>query len=242
MTKSRKPGTAPRLTINITEQQWNKAVRSASGGCLIADAIKTQFPEMSSVTVDMATVRATDRERGERYTWLTPGSAQHLLLSYDQGWKQSTDQIQLRDAVKITRMFTSNVKTRVRQERRAVLEAKESTGEPLTRRESQSLAKIRATDQLRPEPLPTAAGPVREVRGLRAGNATVVGGRGLPKTQADKHPNLLAGRDRHFGAKLSQPGLAFQEAVEAAVAQHLASAGEADGGATDPSPHPQSES
>ena len=48
----------------------------------------------------------------------------------------------------------------------------------------------------------------------------VYGGRPLP--QGEAHPNLLRGRDRHFGAKLADPGEAFREAVEAAVADRLA--------------------
>ena len=40
--------------------------------------------------------------------------------------------------------------------------------------------------------------------------------------QGEAHPNLLRGRDRHFGAKLADPGEAFREAVEAAVADRLA--------------------
>jgi hypothetical protein len=181
----------------------------------------------------MATTRASDRARGERYTWLTPGPAQHLLLGFDQGWSQATELIELRDAVKITRMKSQSAPIReTRRVRKAALEAKETSGEVMTRREAQALARMRDTDELRPEPLPTSEGPITEIRGLRTGNATVVGGKGLPKVNPKKHPNLLAGRDRHFGAKLAQPGLAFQEAVDKAVAEHLAQTGETTGGAT----------
>jgi len=40
--------------------------------------------------------------------------------------------------------------------------------------------------------------------------------------QGEPHPNLLRGRDRHYGAKLADPGQVFRDAVEEAVAQHLA--------------------
>ena len=39
--------------------------------------------------------------------------------------------------------------------------------------------------------------------------------------QGKPHPNLLRGRNRHFGAKLADPGQAFHDAVEAAVAERM---------------------
>jgi len=65
---------------------------------------------------------------------------------------------------------------------------------------------------------PTSVGPP-EVHGSSRARPVVVGGRPLPH---GTHPNLLRGRDRIFGAKLADPGLAFNEAVEAAVAERLA--------------------
>ena len=37
----------------------------------------------------------------------------------------------------------------------------------------------------------------------------------------EPHPNLLRGHDRHFGAKLANPGVVFEEAVAAEVAERL---------------------
>ena len=35
----------------------------------------------------MATIRFTDQQKaGQRYTYLTSPTAQHCLLSFDQGW------------------------------------------------------------------------------------------------------------------------------------------------------------
>ena len=48
---------------------------------------------------------------------------------------------------------------------------------------------------------------------------------GEPLVQGKAHPNLLRGHDRHFGAKLSHPGDAFQQAVDQAVIQALADKG-----------------
>src|SRR5215471_6273612 len=98
---ARRKTKSPVLTLTITDDQLEHAIQSNSGGCLIADAIKRQHPEFTGVTVDMATIRITDRARRERYTYLTPAAAQHILLSFDQGWPLPTREVTLRRAVHI---------------------------------------------------------------------------------------------------------------------------------------------
>ena len=55
----------------------------------------------------------------------------------------------------------------------------------------------------------------------------VYGGSAIPLGKT--HPNLLRGRDRHFGAKLADPGKVFNEAVEAAVEAAVAARMKEDG-------------
>jgi hypothetical protein len=232
---AKRHGTAPRLDVRVTEQQWDRATQAASGACLIADAIKQQYPALSQVEVDVATIRATDKERGERYVWLTPGSAQALLLAFDQGWKQSTDHIVIRDAVQVTPLKTAGAKQRAtRAQRRTQLEDKEASGATMTRREAQSLTTMRATDERHAANRTThTRGPVTGVIDQRGGPATKIGGDAIPTGR--KHPNLLAGRNRHFGAKQAQPSAVFEEAVEQRVREQLAQqADETTGGATLP--------
>ena len=213
---------SPSLTVQITEENWERAIASNSGGCLIADALKAQYPEYTGVTVDMATIRFSDRKSGQRFTYLTPQSGQHLLLSLDQGWaSKMISEIILKRAVKIDRIIRSPkekaAKEARRLERKAELEAKVEAGEGLTPPEKRALARVS-----NPKPIPerpTVRGPV-EVKGdASRGNVTVYGGNLIP--QGEAHPNLLRGRDRHFGAKLADPGTAFREAVEQAVAARL---------------------
>src|SRR5262245_48702503 len=142
---SRKHG-SPVLKLHIKEEDWDKAIESQSGGCLIADAIKKQYPHLSSPVVDMATIRVSDRKRGERYTYLTPPAAQHLLLSFDQGWKPTEAEINVRQAVKITSLVRGDsdlVKTATRRaERLAELNAKVEAGEELTPAEKRSRTRM----------------------------------------------------------------------------------------------------
>lgn len=208
---------SPTLDLQITPEQHERAIKSASGGCLIADAIKEQYPQFSGVTVDMATIRVSERKTGKRFTYLTPPSAQHLLLSFDQGWPQSTERIMIKRAVKITPIRTASSRKKIKREaRKAELEAKVAAGEPLTRSERASLTKLQK-ELDRPVGQVPAEVKVTDNRGT-----VVYGGQEIP--QGPAHPNLLRGRDRHFGAKLADPGDAFREAVDAAVAERLAQA------------------
>lgn len=212
---------SPTLELDITPEQHERAVESASGGCLIADAIKSQYPELTGVTVDMATIRVTDRKKGQRYVYLTPPVAQHLLLSFDQGWPQSADHVTIKRAVKVS-PITRNRKgpnsavaaAERRAQRIAELEVKKQES-GLTKREEGTLKRMLSA---KPAPTrPTSHGPA-EVS-VRSEGVVVSGG--VPIPQGPAHPNLLRGRDRHFGAKLADPGKAFNDAVEAAVANRL---------------------
>lgn len=221
---------SPTLVLTISEEQREEAINSNSGGCLIADAIKKQYPHLSGIIVDMATVRVSDREQGLRYTYLTPPGAQHCLLAFDQGWPNPSEQVTIKRAVKIhpiTRPKTGPASTTAvaarRAERVATLTAKRDSGQPLTRGEKTALTRM--SKAAPPVDRPTSNGPteVHVTDGGSSHGAVVIGGRGIP--QGPAHPNLLRGRDRHFGARLADPGQAFTEAVEAAVQERLASGG-----------------
>jgi hypothetical protein len=224
---------SPTLRITITETNWQHAVRSSSGTCLIADAIKEQYPQLSAVQVDMTTVRATDRERGVRYVYLTPEPAQLTLVHFDQGWKQPPPDLVIKRAVQvfpITRHKTGPYSAAAIIERRAArqaeLETKEAAGEPLDPPEKRVLTRFRNAPP--PVERPTARGPAK-VKVYPSsgphGGATIVGGEPLPQGQGN--PNLLRGTNRHFGAKMAKPGLAWEEAVAKAagpVAEAMADA------------------
>lgn len=229
MTKQ-KPPRSPRLTVKITDEIRQHAIRSNSGSCLISDAIKDQYPHLTNITTDMATIRVTDGAAGYRYTYLTPQSAQQALLWFDQGWNSTIDTVNLRQAVKIDMVrSTSKPEQQRRTEKRAArlaeLREKVAAGDELTTPEKRSLSTMERNDQRPPRPpRPANPGPVTDVILPKGdGPGTVVGGR--PIAQGKAHPNLLRGRNRHFGAKLADPGVAFTEAVEEAVKAKLAESG-----------------
>jgi hypothetical protein len=206
--------TSPTLALDITDANRQQAIESHSGGCLIADAIKRQYPHLTGITVDMATVRASDRAKGERYVYLTPPAAQHVLLAFDQGWRVPTESVVIKRAVQVTPIKArSRAVKATRQERLAELEALEAEGAPMTRQEKAALTRVRKVVDR-----PTTEGKpeVKVVDGGSNHGVVVRGGR--PPVQGPAHPNLLRGRNRHFGAKLADPGKAFEEAVEKGIA------------------------
>jgi hypothetical protein len=208
---------SPVLQPVITEKNYEHAVTAASGGCLVADAIKEQYPQLSHVEVDVATIRVTDRERGERYIYLTPQSVAEALLAFDQGWKDEElpRQFLIRKAVKIipvTRSASSKKKTAEdRQQRLFELEAKVKTGKELSPHEKTTLTKLSKPKES-PE-RPTTYGPSE----IEASGSSIVVKGGVPPKTAKQNPNLLHGRNRHFGAKTAKPSEVFEKAVKEAI-------------------------
>ena len=75
---------APRVKLVITEELIAAAVPRDSNHCMIADALKVARPDAKAVSVDLATIRFTDPEKGLRYTYMTPRIAQVCLVNFDR--------------------------------------------------------------------------------------------------------------------------------------------------------------
>jgi len=219
--------TSPSLTLKIGEDMVERAIQSSTGNCLIATAIKEQYPRYTKVTVDAATIRFSDREKGERYTYMTPEDAMQFLHWFDQGWKPATDRLVLKRAIHIAPILraangkNSEKATAARRKERIVaLETKQAEGYELTPAERGALTRMRnAQPRTR---RPKAAGP-SEV-GVRAGRKGTVRRGGRPPG-TDPHSvdaNLMRGHNRFFGAKTTNAGEIFNRAVAEAVEARLA--------------------
>src|SRR3954453_9606775 len=88
----------PRLKVNVTQDLITEAVRNHSGRCWIAEAIKAAYPNATHVAVDVATCRFSDNDKGHRYVYLTPYSAQLALLHFDEGRNPSPFAMILKNA------------------------------------------------------------------------------------------------------------------------------------------------
>jgi hypothetical protein len=223
LSRKKPAATSPTLDLEISADVVNAAVQSQSGGCLIADAIKRQYPQYTAVSVDMATIRFSDRAKGVRYTYLTSPQAQQVLLFFDQGWRNPVESLRVMRAVKVTAITAGSARiVAERNAKRETILAKREAGEPLTTGEKKSLSlhAAHAAAGVPPEGRPTTKGPAQIVN--VGGAPVVVGGKPLERGMNAPHPNLLRGRNRHFGAKVADPGVVFREAVDEAVAARLA--------------------
>lgn len=75
----------PSFTVEVTHAIMDHARVRDSSHCMIAMAIRDVMPQMSSIAVDLQTIRFTDRGQGYRYSYLTPRIAQRALIDFDQG-------------------------------------------------------------------------------------------------------------------------------------------------------------
>lgn len=90
--------TSPRITVEVTQDIIDTSAVKDSSHCMIAEAISRTVPNATYVSVDLATIRFTDRAAGVRYIYLTPRGAQQALLEFDDGEKPEAFKFNLRDA------------------------------------------------------------------------------------------------------------------------------------------------
>jgi len=90
----------PVVKIAVTQQQVKDAIRANSGHCMIAEAIIATVPNVdeNTVSVDLQTIRFTDKKKGLRYVYLTPRNAQATLVEFDQGIDPEPPTFTLRNA------------------------------------------------------------------------------------------------------------------------------------------------
>jgi hypothetical protein len=73
------------VTIDLTPDVIAASKERDSSHCMIAEAVKVAFPGATYVSVDLQTIRFSDPAKRQRYTYLTPRSAQIALIEFDQG-------------------------------------------------------------------------------------------------------------------------------------------------------------
>jgi hypothetical protein len=96
--------------VSVSEKTIATAERADSRHCMIADAIRESFPDqdLSGVSVDLQTIRWSDRKRGERITFLTPPMAQDALIDFDQGITNEPFEFRLGTPIHVAPMRASS--------------------------------------------------------------------------------------------------------------------------------------
>lgn len=123
---------APHLRVKIDEAMVRDAVTRDSSYCMIAEAIKSVYPDAQRAAVDLQTIRFTDSKKGLRFTYLTPRIAQVQLVKWDQGIKTGPFEFVLRNGQVTAKQSSSGLakkgtkKPRTEAQRKALLKASES--------------------------------------------------------------------------------------------------------------------
>lgn len=99
---------APHLRVAIDNETIEGSVRRSSSHCMIAEAVRAAAPQFVSVTVDLSTIRFTDKERRLRFVYLTPRVAQVALIDFDRGVKPEPFSFVLRTPAQIVRSTHKN--------------------------------------------------------------------------------------------------------------------------------------
>lgn len=120
MRKAKGVQRAPVINCEVLAKHRDEAIRSSSNHCMIADAIKEQFPQYSHISVDLQTIRFSDPERGVRYIYLTPRVCQIALVLFDKGKKNKEFKFQLRGAHIVAMNLSNKQKGKPVQERVAL--------------------------------------------------------------------------------------------------------------------------
>lgn len=116
--KASELGRVPRIQVPVTTEIIADAVARNSNHCMIAEALKAKYPELSFVAVDIQTIRATDIKKRERYVWLTPRSVQQMIVDFDRGVKPEPFVFQARTGQVSVAGYSSNRKKKTRPARK----------------------------------------------------------------------------------------------------------------------------
>ncbi len=77
----------PKMLVDITTDIIETSTVADSSHCMIAEAIRASYPNLSFISVDLQTIRASDQTAGFRYIYLTPRQAQIAIVKFDSGIK-----------------------------------------------------------------------------------------------------------------------------------------------------------
>lgn len=109
----------PRVKVNVTADFIKDSIAANSHKCMISEAIKVAYPNATSVSTDMATIRFSDLDKGHRYVYVTPLSAAIALIAYDEGKKPNPFAFVLKNAHVTKAGVSSKQKERESKKRKA---------------------------------------------------------------------------------------------------------------------------
>jgi hypothetical protein len=73
------------IKINVGTLDIATAEKKDSRFCMIAEAIRRDYPQLRNVQVDTQAIRVTDRQAREQLTFMTPLQVQVAIVQFDEG-------------------------------------------------------------------------------------------------------------------------------------------------------------
>jgi len=87
---------APNLKADVSQEDIDNAIARDSAHCMSADTLKRTFPWAKHISVDLQTIKLTDKRDGNRYVYLTPYVVQQYIVRWDTGIKPEPFTIHLK--------------------------------------------------------------------------------------------------------------------------------------------------
>jgi hypothetical protein len=109
------------IRIEVSQANIDKSMPRDSQHCMIADALLDRVKHAKSISVDIATIRFTDKKLGKRFIFLTPLVAQQALVDFDQGKTISPFSFNLRTAIQVVSKRAPHSKPSTYEKKRIVL-------------------------------------------------------------------------------------------------------------------------
>jgi len=189
MTKDTKFTHGPNVTVNVTQEIIDNAIEANSSHCVIADSLKAALAAISShryknVSVDLATIRVTDKVNEKRYIYFTPQKCQRLIAQFDQGLREVITPIQFR-LTKPVQVVNAKIKSGLNID---------GSKKEMSEKHKSALAKNRKRQNKATAKLAKIGREVDETRHNASSQYQKVGGTPIPKMSA-------LGNRRTYGIK-----------------------------------------
>ena len=118
-----------RFKIEVTERDIERAHRSDSYKCVVAQAVARTIPDAVRVEVDLQTIRFTRVTTGERLLYLTPNIAAGYVVAFDAGDEIHPFEFRIGKPVKTVRRVKTEAGKQKEREATRKARARKAAGE-----------------------------------------------------------------------------------------------------------------
>ena len=193
-----------RWTIEVTQNDIDRAHVNDSYRCVVATALARQIPDASHIEVDLQTIRFT--REGERLIYLTPYTAAGYVVAFDAGDEMEPFSFSLRNPTKARRRKATSAgrevdrkRNRVAAARQRVARAEATLAKPSEERSAKQTHHAKEVLERAPEEI---AEVKRELAETQAAHVTA----GTPQTETHAQgrvvPKVYKTKSRAYGQRI----------------------------------------